>query len=91
VIFNNENHKLNLYGTNVEVDYRGYEVTVQNFIRVITGLSFISFLPLSFSSSSSRSTIEIKGKEAWSEVVAVNRETRREGASVQEVVEWRQE
>lgn len=41
MIFNNENHKLNLYGTNVEVDYRGYEVTVQNFIRVITGLSFI--------------------------------------------------
>lgn len=36
-IFNNENHRLNLYGENVEVDYRGYEVTVENFIRVLTG------------------------------------------------------
>ncbi|KAJ2358259.1 glycosylphosphatidylinositol anchor biosynthesis [Coemansia erecta] len=25
-----------LYGTNVEVDYRGYEVTVENFIRLLT-------------------------------------------------------
>ncbi|KAL4564802.1 hypothetical protein LXL04_028873 [Taraxacum kok-saghyz] len=29
-VFNNENHWLNLYGDNVEVDYRGYEVTVEN-------------------------------------------------------------
>ncbi|XP_050275239.1 uncharacterized protein LOC126717520 [Quercus robur] len=36
-VFNNENHKLNLYGDNVEVDYRGYEVTVENFFRVLTG------------------------------------------------------
>ncbi|KAM9977152.1 hypothetical protein ACTFIR_011008 [Dictyostelium discoideum] len=36
-IFNNENHKLNLYGDNIEVDYRGYEVNVENFIRVLTG------------------------------------------------------
>nr|XP_043610320.1 putative GPI-anchor transamidase [Erigeron canadensis] len=36
-VFNNENHKLNLYGDNVEVDYRGYEVTVENFMRVLTG------------------------------------------------------
>jgi len=36
-IFNNENKKLNLYGENVEVDYRGYEVSVENFIRVLTG------------------------------------------------------
>jgi len=27
----------NLYGDNIEVDYRGYEVTVENFIRVLTG------------------------------------------------------
>ncbi|KAI9503033.1 glycosylphosphatidylinositol anchor biosynthesis [Coemansia spiralis] len=26
-----------LYGDNVEVDYRGYEVTVENFIRLLTG------------------------------------------------------
>ncbi|KAJ7531718.1 hypothetical protein O6H91_14G055900 [Diphasiastrum complanatum] len=36
-VFNNENHMLNLYGDNVEVDYRGYEVTVENFLRVLTG------------------------------------------------------
>jgi hypothetical protein len=29
--------RVDLYGTNVEVDYRGYEVTVENFIRVLTG------------------------------------------------------
>jgi glycosylphosphatidylinositol transamidase (GPIT) subunit GPI8 len=36
-VFNDESHSLNVYGTNVEVDYRGYEVTVENFIRVLTG------------------------------------------------------
>ncbi|KAK4344621.1 hypothetical protein RND71_034797 [Anisodus tanguticus] len=36
-VFNNENHRLNLYGDNVEVDYRGYEVTVEIFLRVLTG------------------------------------------------------
>jgi GPI-anchor transamidase subunit K len=36
-VFNNENRLLDLYGSNVEVDYRGYEVTVENFIRVLTG------------------------------------------------------
>ena len=28
---------LDLYGGNIEVDYRGYEVTVENFIRLLTG------------------------------------------------------
>ncbi|CAK8534343.1 unnamed protein product [Lathyrus sativus] len=36
-VVNNENHRLNLYGDNVEVDYRGYEVNVENFMRVLTG------------------------------------------------------
>ena len=27
---------LDLYGDNIEVDYRGYEVTVENFIRLMT-------------------------------------------------------
>ncbi|KAK2403339.1 putative GPI-anchor transamidase [Trifolium repens] len=36
-IFNNKNHKLNLYGENVEVDYRGYEVNLENFLRPLTG------------------------------------------------------
>lgn len=30
---------LDLYGDNIEVDYRGYEVTVENFIRLLTGTS----------------------------------------------------
>jgi GPI-anchor transamidase subunit K len=36
-IFNNHNHQLNIYGENIEVDYRGYEVSVQNFLRILTG------------------------------------------------------
>jgi len=36
-VFNNAGRHLDLYGDNVEVDYRGYEVTVENFIRVLTG------------------------------------------------------
>ncbi|XP_028408342.1 GPI-anchor transamidase-like [Dendronephthya gigantea] len=36
-VFSNSNQQTNVYGDDVEVDYRGYEVTVENFIRVITG------------------------------------------------------
>jgi phosphatidylinositol glycan class K len=36
-VFNNAMRHLDLYGENVEVDYRGYEVTVENLIRVLTG------------------------------------------------------
>lgn len=35
-VFNNADRALDLYGDNIEVDYRGYEVTVENFIRVLT-------------------------------------------------------
>jgi phosphatidylinositol glycan class K len=38
---------LDLYGESVEVDYRGYEVSVENVIRVLTGefcFDSISFL-----------------------------------------------
>jgi phosphatidylinositol glycan class K len=45
-VYNNENHLLDLYGSNIEVDYRGYEVTVENFIRVLTG-RVESFVPRS--------------------------------------------
>jgi phosphatidylinositol glycan class K len=31
-VFNNADRALDLYGDNIEVDYRGYEVTVENFI-----------------------------------------------------------
>jgi len=36
-VFANRGHALDLYGENIEVDYRGYEVTVQNFLRLLTG------------------------------------------------------
>lgn len=36
-IFNNGQHHINVYGDDVEVDYRGYDVTVENLIRLLTG------------------------------------------------------
>ncbi|THH17475.1 hypothetical protein EW146_g3344 [Bondarzewia mesenterica] len=36
-VFANKGRQLDLYGENIEVDYRGYEVTVENFLRVLTG------------------------------------------------------
>ena len=36
-VYNDGKLSKNLYGENVEVDYRGYEVTVDNFLRVLTG------------------------------------------------------
>nr|SVE88685.1 EOG090X07K0 [Daphnia sinensis] len=36
-VYNNANQQIDVYGDDVEVDYRGYEVTVENFIRVLTG------------------------------------------------------
>ncbi|ORE04386.1 hypothetical protein BCV72DRAFT_211396 [Rhizopus microsporus var. microsporus] len=36
-VYNNAARHIDLYGNNVEVDYRGYEVTVENFIRMLTG------------------------------------------------------
>lgn len=38
-VYAERNHHLDLYGENIEVDYRGYEVTVENVIRVLTGTS----------------------------------------------------
>ncbi|UYV70753.1 PIGK [Cordylochernes scorpioides] len=36
-VFNSASHHINVYGDDVEVDFRGYEVTVENFIRLLTG------------------------------------------------------
>jgi phosphatidylinositol glycan class K len=33
-VFNNEDHRLNVYGEDVEVDYRGYDVTVKSLLQV---------------------------------------------------------
>lgn len=34
-LFNNESHRLDVYGQDVEVDYRGYELTVQDRKSVV--------------------------------------------------------
>ena len=35
-VYGNENRELDLYGDNIEVDYRGYEVTPESLLRVLT-------------------------------------------------------
>jgi GPI-anchor transamidase subunit K len=44
-VYANAGRQLDLYGDNIEVDYRGYEVTVENFLRVLTGASSSVILP----------------------------------------------
>jgi phosphatidylinositol glycan class K len=36
-VYNNRGHQLDLYGDDIEVDYRGTDVTVENFLRLLTG------------------------------------------------------
>ncbi|KAH7877759.1 peptidase C13 family-domain-containing protein [Lentinula edodes] len=36
-VYANPGRHLDLFGENIEVDYRGYEVTVENFLRLLTG------------------------------------------------------
>ncbi|XP_043225858.1 putative GPI-anchor transamidase [Amphibalanus amphitrite] len=36
-VFNNANQHINVYGSDVEVDYRGDEVTVERLVRLLTG------------------------------------------------------
>lgn len=36
-VFNNVRQHINVYGDDVEVDYKGYEVTPENLVRVLTG------------------------------------------------------
>jgi GPI-anchor transamidase subunit K len=52
-VFANRDRKLDLYGENIEVDYRGYEVTVESFIRLLTGENILgsSRFPLMTTSS----------------------------------------
>ncbi|GAD98752.1 hypothetical protein PVAR5_7453 [Paecilomyces variotii No. 5] len=35
-VYSNADRAVDLYGENIEVDYRGYEVTVESFIRLLT-------------------------------------------------------
>lgn len=41
-VYNHYDHHLNVYDEQVEVDYRGSEVTVDNFIRLLTSKKFIA-------------------------------------------------
>ena len=36
-VFGSSSRAIDLYGESIEVDYRGYEVSVENFIRLLTG------------------------------------------------------
>lgn len=36
-VYGNNDRRLDLYGDSVEVDYGGYDVTVENFLRLLTG------------------------------------------------------
>ncbi|KAI3387021.1 hypothetical protein SNEBB_000290 [Seison nebaliae] len=36
-VFNNMNQQIDVFGNDAQIDYRGEEVTVKNFIRVLTG------------------------------------------------------
>ena len=41
-VYHSSGRTLDLYGDNIEVDYRGNEVTVENFLRVLTGAFLLS-------------------------------------------------
>jgi glycosylphosphatidylinositol transamidase (GPIT) subunit GPI8 len=43
-VYASAGRKLDLYGEGIEVDYRGYEVTVESFLRLLTGKLFSSFI-----------------------------------------------
>ncbi len=36
-IFNNEKREINLYGNDIEVDFRSADVSIDSFLRVLTG------------------------------------------------------
>lgn len=40
-VYANSGRQMDLYGEGVEVDYRGYEVTVESFLRLLTGESVL--------------------------------------------------
>ncbi len=40
-VYANKDRRLDLYGDGIEVDYRGYEVTVESFLRLLTGMRLL--------------------------------------------------
>lgn len=55
-VYANAGRTLDLYGDNIEVDYRGYEVTVENLLRVLTGM---------YDSSVQRSLLKFADQDEW--------------------------
>jgi len=43
-VYASAGRKLDLYGEGIEVDYRGYEVTVESFLRLLTGMSSLTLV-----------------------------------------------
>ena len=43
-VYASAGRKLDLYGEGIEVDYRGYEVTVESFLRLLTGMSSFTLI-----------------------------------------------
>eukprot|EP00750_Incisomonas_marina_P009628 INCI16060.1.p1 GENE.INCI16060.1~~INCI16060.1.p1 ORF type:complete len:183 (-),score=25.03 INCI16060.1:183-731(-) len=46
-IFNGERHEMNLYGDDIHVDFRGPDVSIDSFLRILTGESGFGFLLVS--------------------------------------------
>lgn len=46
IVFSYKNMELNVYGDDVEVDYRSYEVIVENFLWVLIGRILFSIFRL---------------------------------------------
>ncbi|KAK9446996.1 peptidase C13 family-domain-containing protein [Limtongia smithiae] len=47
IVYNNADRAIDLYANNIEVDYRGYEVTVDTFLRVLTDKVDVATTPRS--------------------------------------------
>jgi GPI-anchor transamidase subunit K len=56
-IFNSGAHDTNLYGEDVSVDYRGEDVTVDNFVRLMTGRTFMGTPPTKQLGSTANSNV----------------------------------
>ncbi|CAM9152474.1 unnamed protein product [Discosporangium mesarthrocarpum] len=58
-VFNGRDHAVELYGENVEVDYRGDEVSVESFLRLLTGRTLPGTPPSKVLASDEHSNIII--------------------------------
>jgi glycosylphosphatidylinositol transamidase (GPIT) subunit GPI8 len=51
-IFNSRERGVNLYSADVEVDYRGTDVSVESFLRLLTGILHLGNINSSFTVTS---------------------------------------